>query len=64
MREAARKQITSADENELIRAAQAGDRAALEELVRDRHEMAVTVDLFDPRSGRAEPVHLIMVEQE
>ena len=34
MREAARKQLAFADENELIRAAQAGDRAAFEELVR------------------------------
>ena len=34
VREAARKQVAFADENELIRAAQAGDRAAFEELVR------------------------------
>lgn len=34
MREAARKQVAFADENELIRAAQSGDRTAFEELVR------------------------------
>jgi RNA polymerase sigma-70 factor (ECF subfamily) len=34
VREAAREQIAIADENEWIRAAQAGDRAAFEELVR------------------------------
>lgn len=33
-------------------------------LVRDRHEMAFTVDLSDSRSGRAEPVHFVIVDPE
>jgi serine protease Do len=33
-------------------------------LVRDHHEVAVMVDLAESRSGRAEPVHFVIVEQE
>ena len=55
MREAARKQVTFADENELIRAAQSGDRAAFEEVVRayDQSVLMLAMNLLrSPEDAR------------
>lgn len=55
VREAARKQFASADENELIRAAQAGDRTAFEELLRayDQSVLRLAMNLLrSPEDAR------------
>jgi len=55
VREAARKQAASADENELIRAAQSGDRSAFEELVRlyDQSVLRLAMNLLrSPEDAR------------